>query len=353
MSANKKILIAPLNWGLGHATRCIPIINALLENNYIPILAGDGAALRLLQKEFPFLNYYLLPSYQITYPEKGNMLKFYLARNSLTILKAASNEKKIVKSIVEKEKISGIISDNRFGVRSSKIPSVYLTHQVNVLSGMTSPITSWVHQRIISKFDACWIPDYDKAYSLSGNLSSVTPSKSNYIFIGPLSRFSMKKVSKNYDLLVILSGPEPQRTLFEKRLVNELKKYNKKVLLVQGLIETNQRSDQIDNIKFVNYMLSRELEKSINESKIVLARSGYSTIMDLESLEAKAFFVPTPGQSEQEYLAHYLELEKIAPYASQDNFKLENLEKLTHYNGFTKNKKKKSIELNELFKNSF
>ena len=353
MRANKKILVAPLNWGLGHASRCIPIINGLLENNYIPILASDGVALQLLQKEFPSLDYYLLPSYQITYPKKGNMIKLSLMRNSLTILDAVNKEKKMVKSIVDKEKITGIISDNRFGVRSSKVPSVYMTHQVSVLSGITSLVTSLVHQKIISKFDACWIPDYDGPFSLSGKLSSVNSSKSNHIFIGPLSRFSIEKVPKKYDLLVILSGPEPQRTSFEKRLLNELKKYKDNVLFVQGLIEKNQRSDQIDNIKIVNYMLSGELEKSINESKIVLARSGYSTIMDLENLDAKAFFIPTPGQSEQEYLAHHLKLKKIAPSTSQDNFKIEMLEKTAHYDGFSKNKQIKSIELSELFKNYF
>lgn len=349
----KKILVAPLNWGLGHATRCIPIINALILNKYTPIIASDGDALHLLQKEFPELKYYELPSYKITYSKNGKKLKYRMLLDIPNILRASTNEKKVIHKIVDTESISGIISDNRFGVRSSKVPSVYITHQLKVLSGNTSFLTSLFHQKIIKKFDCCWIPDYNNNQSLAGELSDLESSKMDIKYLGPLSRFSYKKVPKKQDLLVVLSGPEPQRTLLEKKISSELKNYNKKVLFIRGIVSDKQEVNQLKNTRTVNYMLMKELQTAINESELVLARSGFSTIMDLEKLRAKAFFIPTPGQYEQEYLAEYLKQKRIAPYANQDNFKIEMLHGTENYNGFAKNGAIYKVDFKALFEMYF
>ncbi len=345
-----KILVAPLNWGLGHATRCIPIINALILNNYTPIIASDGAALQLLQKEFPELKSYELPSYGITYSHNGKKLKYKILLELPKILKSIMNEKNEVLRIIQVEGISGIISDNRFGVRSSKIPSVYITHQLNVLSGNTSFITSLVHQKIIKKFDSCWIPDYnDNKKSLAGKLSDLENSDLDVKYIGSISRFTYQKMPKKQDLLVVLSGPEPQRSLLEKKILEELKNYDKKVLFVRGVVSEKQEINQLKNIQTVNYMLMNELEKAINESDLVIARSGFSTIMDLEKLKAKVFFIPTPGQFEQEYLAKYLKQKRIAPYANQNNFKIEMLKEVKNYNGFEKKETICKVDFKTLF----
>ncbi len=329
----KKILIAPLNWGLGHATRCIPIIKALIATNFEPILASDGDALVLLQKEFPQLTSYQLPSYNINYT-KGKNLKYKLFLSTPKILKAVKQEKKGIDKIVAKENISGIISDNRFGVRSTKIPSVYITHQLNVLSGNTTSITSKLHQKIILKFNECWVPDTTGESNLSGELSSVKNKKLKIKFIGALSRFNKQSVIKKYDLLIVLSAPEPQRSLLEEKLLVQLKETNEKVLLVRGVINKEELLSVNSNITITNYMLSGQLQQAINESEIILARSGYSTIMDLSKLEKKAFFIPTPGQFEQEYLACRMDALNIAPFAHQDNFKLKLLDSIKNYKGF-------------------
>ena len=347
--STNKILVAPLNWGLGHAARCIPVINALIQNKYIPIIASDGDALKLLRKEFPELKYYELPSYNITYTKNGNNLKYRMLLNAPNIIRAATKEKIVVGEIIDKEGVSGIISDNRFGVRSKKVPSIYLTHQLKVLSANTSFISSLFHQRIIAKFDSCWVPDYNDNKSLAGKLSNLENSKIDIKYLGSISRFSYKKIPKKYDLLVVLSGPEPQRTILEKILLAELEYCDKSVLFVRGIISEKQEVNQLKNIRIVNYMLLKELQKEINESELVLARSGYSTIMDLDKLRAKAFFIPTPGQFEQEYLAKYLERKKIAPYANQNNFKIEMIYNLKHYTGFGKKETKSKIDFKTLF----
>ncbi|MET2986555.1 glycosyltransferase [Aureibaculum conchae] len=346
----KKILVAPLNWGLGHASRCIPIIKALVKNNFTPIMASDGAALTFLQKEFPELKSYKLPSYNISY-SKGNSQKLQLLLGGPTIIKASIKEQKIVGDIHKNEKLSGIISDNRFGVRLSEVPSVYITHQINVLSGNTTAVTSKIHQKIIEKFDQCWIPDIDDL-QLTGKLSLTKNDKLNIKYVGAISRFEKRKISKKYDLAVVLSGPEPQRSFLEELLIAQLENYPKKIILVRGLFTDKKISEINGNVTIVDYMLSQELEQTINESEVVLARSGYSTLLDLAKLGKKAFFIPTPGQYEQEYLADRISNLNIAPYAKQDDFKIEMLNLVDEYKGFKPaNSKAKEDKFNsDLFK---
>ncbi len=348
MTFKKNILVAPLNWGLGHASRCIPIINKLIECGFNPIVASDGEALLLLQKEFPNIKTIELPSYNIRYPKNGKFLKWKLLFNSLSILKSILKERKIIDQIIEKERIIGIVSDNRFGVRSHKVPSVFITHQLNVLTGNTTFLSSKIHQLFIKKFDECWIPDEKGNQSLAKKLSHSKTVK-NQKFIGFLSRFTKKTIPLKYDLLVLLSGVEPLRTSLEKKIKSELKNYQGKVLFVRGIIEKHQNKTIEKNITYYNYLLSNQLEMAINESKLVLARSGYSTIMDLAVLEKKAFFIPTTGQYEQEYLAIYMEKQDIAPFSTTNKFKLELLEKVSDYNGFTEDKSTLDNSLFNLF----
>ncbi len=334
MLKKKTILVAPLHWGLGHATRCIPIINALLENNFRVLLASDGAALHLLQKEFPQLESIELPSYQITYPKKGNHFKSIMLLKLPRILKVISSEKKIIERLVSEGKIDGIISDNRFGVRSLKIPSVYITHQLNVLTGNTSYFSTKVHQNIIKKFEVCWVPDLEGSNNLSGKLGHTSNHKLNIKYIGFLSRMNKINLPKKYDVLLLLSGPEPQRSLFEEKLIAIFKGTKQKILLIQGSVESEQKTEQLENITLYNFMLRKDLELAINESEIIISRSGYTTIMDLAILEKKAFFIPTPGQYEQEYLAKRMSDLKIAPFCVQDEFSLEKIKNVELFNGF-------------------
>lgn len=330
---NKTILIAPLNWGLGHATRCIPIIKALHENDYIPIIASDGIALELLRKEFPYLKSLELPSYQIEYAKNGKNFKWKLLQNCPKMIEAVLEEKKMVKKWIKKYSIDGIISDNRLGVFSQKVPSVFITHQLNVMTGNTTWITSKLHQHIIKKYAECWVPDFEGIPNLSGKLGHVKKADFEIKYIGPLSRIHKKDVPKLYDLMIILSGPEPQRGLLEEKLKKEVLHFGGNIIFIKGVIEKDQKKEQIDNVTYYNFMNTRQLEQTFNESGIVLCRSGYTTIMDLAKLEKKAFFIPTPGQYEQEYLAEKLEKEGLVPYAKQDDFTMKNIFEIENYKG--------------------
>lgn len=334
-TSSKTILVAPLNWGLGHATRCIPIIKALQDNNFIPIIASDGIAMDLLKKEFPYLKFLELPSYQIEYAKNGKYFKWKLLKNCPKMIEAILEEKRLVKKWVKKHDIDGIISDNRLGVFSKKVPSVFITHQLNVMTGNTTWITSLLHQNIIKKYTECWIPDTLGTPNLAGELSHLKNPDLNIKYIGPLSRLHPKKVETKYNLMIILSGPEPQRGLLEEKLKKEIPLYNGNVLFIKGIIEKEQKREQIDNVTFYNFMHSRQLEQALNESNTIVCRSGYTSIMDLSKLNKKAFFIPTPGQYEQEYLAKKLKKEGLVPYIEQDLFTIKNLDEINNYKGLS------------------
>jgi uncharacterized protein (TIGR00661 family) len=349
-NSRKNILVAPLNWGLGHATRCIPIIRELEKNGFNPIIASDGIALDLLKKEFPHLTSLELPSYNIHYSKRSANLKWELIKNCPKITNAIISEKKLINNWITQYKLSGIISDNRFGVRSKKVKSVYITHQLNLLSGKTTWISTKLHQYFISKFDQCWIPDLKNFPNYSGvlgHLKKANPKKLNLKYIGILSRFERKELPKKYDLMVILSGPEPQRTILEEKIIFELQNYIGNVVFIKGKIELEQKKELIDQVLYYNFMQSEELEKTFNESEIVLSRSGYTTIMDLAKLQKKAFFIPTPGQYEQEYLAKKHKRNGLISYCHQNYFTIEKLKEVSQYRGFPKTNSKTDWE--ELF----
>ena len=330
----KRILVAPLNWGLGHATRCIPIINALLQEGFAPIIASDGDALALLSKEFPNLPTIELPTYNISYSKNGKLFKLKLLKDLPKILKAIKAEKEAVESILKHNDIAGIISDNRLGVRSKKVPSVFITHQLQVLSGNTTWLSTKMHKEIIKKFNVCWVPDVeDEEVNLSGILGHVKGFDVHVKYIGPLSRFTKSDTDIKHDLLVLLSGPEPQRSFLETKLLEALKSYSGDVVFVKGVIEKEQTKQVQGHLTIYNFMTSNLLEKTMKESALVLSRSGYTTIMDLAKLNKKAFFIPTPGQFEQEYLAKRLSEMQIAPSCHQDEFKIEKLNEVEAFEG--------------------
>lgn len=325
--------MAPLNWGLGHATRCIPVIEALENHGYEPVIASDGVALALLKKEFPNLKAIELPPYGITYAKNGAYFKLKLLGQVPHMIKAVRKENRLVQQLIEQHGISGVISDNRLGVFSGKVPSVFITHQLNVLTGNTTWFTTRVHRMFIKKYMECWVPDVQSAHNLSGKLGHTEDNSLTVKYIGPLSRLHKKPLEKKFDLMVILSGPEPQRTLLEEKLIVELRGYNGIVLFVRGVVEPEEKVTTEGNITFYNFMNTAALEDAFNKSEIVLCRSGYTTIMDLAQLGKKAFFIPTPGQYEQEYLAKKLKKSGLVPYSVQNDFKIDDLQKVNFYKG--------------------
>jgi UDP-N-acetylglucosamine transferase subunit ALG13 len=329
VSKSKKILIAPLDWGLGHATRCIPIIRELIIMGCEVIVAGNNNTNTLIEKEFPELQYIYLKGYEISYSLKKWQLPWVILKQLPKILAAIQSEHKWLNSIIQQYNIDVIISDNRYGLYSTKIPSVFITHQLQIKVPQSS-ILQWVvkkiNTRFINKYDICWVPDYNQN-PLAGELSDCN-GYNNVEYIGNISRFRAslnEQVDTKYKILVLLSGPEPQRSILEDKLTKQLIPLKLKSLIIRGKPSNTDCRSLNQYIDVIDHLKATELEQVILESGIIICRSGYSTLMDLVKLNKHAALVATPGQTEQEYLVEYLSNKKWFLKSSQHNINIESI----------------------------
>lgn len=340
MFTRKRVLVCPLDWGLGHATRCVPIIRELLKRDIKVLIAADGRPLSFLQKEFPTLEYIVFAGYSVSYSNTLRM-ELNMLSQSPQILFKIKEERIELDQIIEKYKVDAVISDNRFGCYSSKVPSIFITHQLMIKCPAAlkflEPLLHLMNLHFINHFNECWIPDSESEPTLSGDLSHHYPLPSNTYFIGPLSRFIKKPsdVRKEGDyILVIFSGPEPQRTLLEDKILHQAIKINEKFIVVRGITEKIETFNLGDNVTVHNHVETEALQELMKNSKLIITRSGYSSIMDLAILEKKAVLIPTPQQTEQIYLAKKFLSQNIFYGVSQKNFNLADaLAKANNYVG--------------------
>ncbi len=341
-----RILVAPLDWGLGHATRCIPIIRELLTQDCDPWLAGDKTQEELFKAEFPQLPFLDLPGYGIRYAKTAFGLFWKMLQQGPKIRRAIRQEHDWLKKNTENHRFDGVISDNRYGLYHLEIPSVFITHQLTI----KSPLGKWTEKILqkrnygyINRFTECWIPDMAGENNLAGELSH--PIKKPAVpvnYIGPLSRLRIvSEISSSQPtgggggkghLLLLLSGPEPQRTLLENIFVNEISHYNGSATIVRGLPGSMSLIPSTNMLRFYNHLPAEQLGKEIQQAEFVIGRCGYSTVMDLVKLNKKSILIPTPGQTEQEYLSNYLLQKKIAFCMPQKGFSLiDALQKAQHF----------------------
>lgn len=308
-----KILVAPLNWGLGHASRCIPLIQRFLDEGHEVVLGGDGDSLTLSRKHFPKLRFVYLAPLTLHYSKHSRQV-FAMLRAIPQLIAWSVKDHAILRAVLREEPFDMIVSDNRFGLYSKEVKSAYMTHQLHIMLPKgwrwLEPLAERLHARIYSRFSEVWIPDFeDKEKSLSGELGHIQKESSNVKYIGPLSRFATIPLTTNpltrYDIVAVLSGLEPQRTMLEKEIVVRYAEKKDQVLIVQGLMGRPKTTIKRGNITIVPYMADEELTPALMGAKHIIARSGYSTIMDFHALGIldKAELIPTPGQPEQEYLA--------------------------------------------------
>ncbi len=266
-----QILIAPLDWGLGHATRCIPIINILRDKGAVVIIAASGPQRVLLEAEFPGTEFLDIPGYGITYTREGKKLLRSLIFRIPGILGSVRREHEWLKELCLKRQIDAIISDNRYGLYHIKKQSVFITHQLFIQSGMGNRINRLLlklHNRFLDRFSECWVPDFHDPLSLAGLLSNPPhfpriPVK----YIGLVSRFIPEpgKTISN-PLLILISGPEPERTAFEEKLLRDLASYREPVVVVRGLPGTKEEKKPINQVKIHNHLSSAQLNALLNFS---------------------------------------------------------------------------------------
>lgn len=312
-----RILVAPLDWGLGHATRCIPVIRELMDLGCEVWLAGEGVQAALLKSEFPTLPFLPLQGYRVRYSKSSKGFFFKIMSQLPKIVFSIKKEHKWLKKQVKTHDFDGILADNRFGLYHKKVPGIFITHQLTIKSPLGEwserIIQSW-NYRYINRFTECWVPDLAGENNLAGELSH--PEKKPSIpvrYLGLLSRFKENEaVKKEGHLLFILSGPEPQRTILEDKIVNEISHYSGTATIIRGLPSSLSIIPSTEMIKFYNHLPAEELNEEMQKADWVISRCGYSTVMDIVKLGKKSILFPTPGQTEQEYLAKYLKEKNIA-----------------------------------------
>jgi hypothetical protein len=324
-STTPKVLVAPLDWGLGHATRCIPLVHALLAKNMQVTLAGEGACEGLLKLEFPELPFLHLPGYRVEYGRNRLEMMGKMLWQIPRLLECIDEEQEWLNGIMETEKFDIIFADNRYGLFHPDAYSVFIGHQLLIKTSLGALADGFLQPfqlDLINKFNECWVPDLPGEVNLAGDLSH--PDNLPRIpvsYIGPLSRLQKQQGAEEH-LLVLLSGPEPQRSIFEQLLLEQLEGYSGKVFFVRGLPGETALPEEKTDIEFVNHLPAKQLNEAISKASVVIARCGYSTVMDLITMEKKSVLIPTPGQTEQEYLAEHLMQYGMALCFSQEELNL-------------------------------
>lgn len=290
-----------MNWGLGHATRSTPIIEALIQKGYEVHVASDEIALEFLKTRFLDLLFHELPSYKVEY-SKSNNQKLKIASQVPKFISVLNKEQKKIQELHDEYVYDLSISDNRFGAYIKGVRSIYITHQVSIKSPFASSILKKLHAQVINKYDECWIPDFPPPNNLAGDLSKDVSHLPKAYYIGMLTHLSIQKEKSEYDVCYLLSGPEPQRSILEKEILKQHPNH------LKGILVRGSNKDEINhnNIKVVNLASSKELSQILSQSESVVSRTGYSSIMDIANTHLKLLMIPTPGQTEQEYLVEIL-----------------------------------------------
>ncbi|MFP4663551.1 MAG: glycosyltransferase [Bacteroidales bacterium] len=306
----KTALVAPLNWGLGHASRILPLIRTLGELNYDVHIAGSSPATDVISQEFPGIRILPLKSATIKY-SRNRLLMIKLFFQAPVLLRDLFYERRWIRKYVKQERPDIIVSDNRFGLSHPKVLSCYITHQVNVIMPgylkIFQPLARVIHRSIIKKYDICMIPDFSQN-PLSGKLAQNADGFDfRHVYLGILSGFldTLPAVACPVpDVLGIVSGQEPQRSMLVEQLMKLFAGDKRNIWIVAGQPEA--RYDFADgNVRVINHLRRAELKCLMQHTPVLITRSGYTTLMDLHVLQRKAILIPTPGQTEQEYLAEY------------------------------------------------
>lgn len=319
MFSDKTIFISALDWGLGHSTRCVPLIRELKKNNRI-IIGVTPITRPVFEEEFPTLEKINVPAYDIKY---SSFLPLWLKlltdwRRISSVIK---KENTLLDNIIEKYKIDVVISDNRFGLHSKKTHCIFVTHQLFLKTPFANAVAQHINRKYILNFDEVWVPDYEDALqSLNGGLSHGKHFHKNIKYIGPKSRLTKTNpAEKKYDYLVLISGPEPQSTKLKNMLLHKIAGFPD---LKFALVSPSGTKINADNMDVFIAPTNQQLSEIICASEKIICRSGYSTLMDLHQLDKKKLvLIPTPGQTEQEYLAEYWHKKYFSETCKQNNIK--------------------------------
>lgn len=309
------VFVAPLSWGLGHATRDMPLIETFLRHGHRVTIGTSGPALHLLRREFPACDFVDFPDYPAPYTRS----RFFVARFAAFVpamLAAIRREHLFFTRWLAGHPCDLVVSDNRFGVYAPGRPSFFISHQLRFHvpaplwpAGGLSEFFNGAHHR---HFTRVIVPDNaDPARRLSGRLSINRRSEraGRVFFAGILCAADAGRVpagAADIDYLALVSGPEPQRRELERIVLAQVPRLpGRKVIVLGRPAEEFARRPGRRTLVLAHASRPR-LNRLMRRARFVIARPGYTTMMELAELGLRhALFIPTPGQTEQEYLARY------------------------------------------------
>jgi len=347
-----KVLFAVCSWGLGHATRDLPLIRGILKAGHDLTLVGKGRSLDLLRNELKDRCHYVsIPDYSSAYSEKDFSVTKFVGYFPIYINEIVKEHSRI-KRLVREKKYERIVSDSRFGVYDKEIPSYFISHQLRFIAPARVKLFEMAtegfnYSFFKENFSMFLVPD-NKENPLSGDLSHNLKyfKESKVKYLGIFSDLKKREVEQDIDYFISLSGPEPQRTVLEKIILKQAPLLKGKVVIALGKPE--DRKERIFNhLHIFDYLERKRQEEIMNRAKLVITRSGYTTLMELVALEKKALLIPTPGQTEQVYLAEYHKRKKNFYSVTQDKLNLvRDVEKANEYKGLDyKVKTDKAVEI--------
>jgi len=317
-----KLFFPVLNWGLGHASRSLPLIKKYLDHGHEVVCASDGEALTMLRKELPGQMVLQLPGYEILYGSR--YMPFNMLKHGPGMLRTIRTEHELTKAIVERQHIDCIVSDNRYGCYHPKVPSALITHQLQVFTGQKL-LDVYIRRQIRSwykNFSEIWIPDEAPPGNITGELSGMETYPIPKYYLGVISELKASPAQGKYKAVAVISGPEPQRTHFEQIVTKQLSAIEGEFAIVRGKPDVEEPVKQEGNLTIFPYCTRAELSVLLSQTEVVIARSGYTTLMDLARTGHKAILCPTPGQYEQIYLADRLANLNQCIYERQENLHL-------------------------------
>ena len=323
-----KVIYAVCSWGLGHATRSLPVIRKLIKENNELTIISHGRSLELLKKELgENLQYFEIEDYPMLLSETSRQFMVKSVVYWPSFVRGLIKGFRKLKKILEKKKFDLIISDARYDMYSRNIPSFFISHQMRIMNPLRFKRFEKGSENFnlffFKRFHGVIVPDYknnDLSGDLSHNLVKIDENKLHYV--GVLSDFKKKKIKKDIDYLISISGPEPQRTILEEKLLPQVKNLDGNIVITLGKTEKKAIINQ-HNIKTCSFLPKDKREDLLNRANLVVSRSGYSTIMDLGVVGCKALMTPTPGQIEQVYLANYHNSKGTFYSVNQDKIDLE------------------------------
>lgn len=284
----------------------------LIDSGARLTFAGNEWQRHYVEQTFPGLHTIHLNGYNVRYSKNGTGFIASLMIQLPRLMKTIAYEHSWLEKAVDKYGFNGVITDNRYGLYHSVVPNVIITHQVVPQTGwgkLADSILRSQHDKWLQRFKQCWIADAEHGPNLAGSLSRPYILPANARYIGLLSQHENVAVADKH-LLVMLSGPEPQRSILSDLLWQQLQSYKDKLVFVEGSDNAPLRKST-SNITHYKRLTADSLTPLLANASMVICRSGYSTLMDLLALNKKAIIIPTPGQAEQEYLGHYLHSEGV------------------------------------------